>query len=374
MTELDPRLPEISKQGRHSRPAEPEDPDAVLSEVPEQGRHSSHEDEPAPGVLWLELPRRLDGGAHRRPGLIRRRSREDTPHRRIPHGGRTPALWLLGFVVLVGLCVVVSVPLYGRFSGPSAASTDSSSSTVPSVEPASAAPLPEQGLLWTGDAETGDLSQFAENPANNVGGIPPTVETDVVRDGRYAIVLGLKGATKSTDGICCGTRNELLPKFRDLKEGDDLWFGFSTYLAPGFPTDTGWQLITQFKENFDGSPPLGLYVEEGQYKVEGGYGYPGGSRLFINPLSPASTGQWVDWVWHVKFSSDPRLGFIELWQNGTLVQPRFAPPGGTLYPGTGDQAGGYVKTGPYRDPSVSEPATLYLDSWKIGTSRDVVQR
>ena len=235
-------------------------------------------------------------------------------------------------------------------------------------------PLTPDGLLWIGDAETGDLSQFTSEPTNDRGGTPPKVVTSPVRDGRFAIELGLTGATTSSDGICCGTRNELLPRFRDLHEGDDLWFGFSTYLAPGFPENPEWQLITQFKQNFDGSPPLGLYVEQGQYKVEGGYGHPAGPMPFTIAIGPATTGQWVDWVWHVKFSADPAVGFVEVWRDGAPVLPHYAPISGTLYPGTGSRAGSYVKTGPYRDPSVTAPATMYLDDWRIGTSRAAVAR
>ena len=195
-----------------------------------------------------------------------------------------------------------------------------------------------------------------------------------MRDGRYAIQLGITGATTAADGICCGSRDELLPRFPDLKEGDDLYFGFSTYLAPGFVTNADWHVITQFKQNFDGSPPLSLNVEQGQYKIEGGYGYPGGSRQFTKPVGVAGTGIWTDWVLHVKFSSNPAVGFVEAWQDGTQVLSRFAPAGGTLYPGTGDRAGSYVKTGPYRDPQVTIPETMYIDDWRIGTSREAVAR
>lgn len=230
------------------------------------------------------------------------------------------------------------------------------------------------GLLWTGDLETGDLSQFVDGPWNDVGGTRPRVVTSPVRDGRYAVEVGITGATSAADGICCGSRDELLPKFPDLHEGDDLWFGFSTYLAPGFSLYPDWQLITQFKQDFDGSPPLGLYVEEGRYKVEGGYGYPAGPLPFTIPLGPVATGTWTDWVWHVKFSSAPDVGYVEVWQDGALVLPHYAPLSGTLYPGTGDRAGSYVKTGPYRDPAVTTPETMYLDSWRIGTSRAAVAR
>jgi hypothetical protein len=228
-------------------------------------------------------------------------------------------------------------------------------------------------LLWSGDVSTGDLSQFVVEPTNNVGGTTPAVVTNPTHHGRYAIALTLNGATDPDQGICCGSRNELLPRFRDLQEGDDLWFGFSTYLGAGFPTSGGWQVITQFKQNQDGAPPLSLTVEDGQYKIEGGYGHPGGSRLFIRPVGAAVTGRWVDWVWHVRFSTDPSVGFVEVWLDGRPVLRRFAPPGGTLYSGSGPTAGSYVKTGLYRERTISEPATLYLADWRIAASADGVR-
>jgi hypothetical protein len=228
------------------------------------------------------------------------------------------------------------------------------------------------GVLWTGDIETGNISQFNTDPANDVGGTRPRVVTDPVRSGRYALALSIPGSTEPGEGICCGSRDEVKPRFRDLREGDDLWFGFSIYLAPGYPTSGGWQVVTQFKQNFDGSPPLSLNVEDDQYKIEGGYGYPGGSRLFVRPVGAAVTGEWVDWVMHVRFSANPAVGFVEAWRDGELVLPRMSPPGGTLYPGSGSRGGSYVKTGPYRDQAMTEPGTLYLDDWRIGTRRSAL--
>ncbi len=240
------------------------------------------------------------------------------------------------------------------------------SGTAPAAQPGS--------LLWAGDAEPGDLSQFQDAPWNNVGGTTPRVVQQLVRDGRSAIELGLKGATTAQDGICCGSRNELLPRFRNLVSGDDLYFGFSTYLAPGFPTSGGWQVITQFKHNFDGSPPLSLNVENGQFSVQGGYGNPSGPQHFLKPVGPATTGQWSDWVLHVKFSPDPSVGFVEVWRDGALVLPRFAPGSGTMYPGPGGQAASLLKIGPYRDSSIATPGTMYFDNWRIGTTQEAVAR
>lgn len=278
------------------------------------------------------------------------------------------ALWLLA---ASGCASVVVTPAQEAVPGANPAAMG-----IPQHVKGAAGPAERvaAGLLWTGDAETGDLSQFNTDAGQDVGGNPPRVVTSPVRDGRYAIELTVNGATNEDDGICCGTRNELLPRFRTIEEGDDLWFGFSTYLAPGFALEPDWQLITQFKQNFDGSPPLGLYVEQSQYIVEGGYGHPDGSQPYRISLATVTTGTWVDWVWHVKFSTDPAVGFIEVWRDGTLVLPHYTPGFGTLYPGTGNQAGVYAKTGIYRDPTVASPATMYLDNWRIGTSAAAVAR
>ncbi|TWF78972.1 polysaccharide lyase-like protein [Pseudonocardia hierapolitana] len=230
-------------------------------------------------------------------------------------------------------------------------------------------------LLWSGDMETGDVSQFQKTPWNTVGGPPPKVVEQPVRSGRYAVELSLVGATAPDDGICCGSRNEIEPKFRDMVEGEDLWFGFSTYLDANFPTYyADFQTIMQFKQNFDGSPPLEMTVEEGEFRIEGGYGHPDGPRLFLEPVGHADKDRWIDWILHVKFSPDPTVGYVEVWRDGQLVLPRFAPPGGTLYVNPDDgSARSSVKTGYYRYRSIDSVGRIVFDEWRIGTSVDVVR-
>lgn len=235
-------------------------------------------------------------------------------------------------------------------------------------------PVPAAGwLLWAGDGETGDLSQFQDTPWNLVGGDTPQIVTDPVRQGRYAIALRINRATSAADGICCGSRNEILPRFRDVRPADDLYFGFSTYLAPGFPTSGGWQVITQFKQHFDGSPPLSLNVEEDQFKIAGGYGHPDGPRPFAEPVGMAVTGQWIRWVLHVRFSANPSVGFVEVWKDSELVLPRYAPATGTLYPDPEGVDSSYLKIGYYRDQAIAAPGTIVFDDWRIGTSFEVVR-
>ena len=226
-------------------------------------------------------------------------------------------------------------------------------------------------LIWSGDVETGDLSQFKDTPENTAGGgsSPEVVSNPAfVPDGRHALQMTISRAAGQGEGICCGSRSEVEPKIDDLRPGDDLYFGFSALLAKGFPTQAGWQVITQWKNDFDGSPPLELSLERGQYFLSGGYGHPDGPHHFSKPLGPAETGHRVDWVFHIKFSPDPEVGFVEVWRSGELVLPRFHPEGGTLYPGSSS----YLKTGYYRHKDISAPGTIYFDNWKVGTSREVV--
>ena len=229
-------------------------------------------------------------------------------------------------------------------------------------------PLRDGRLLWLGDLEGGDLRQFQDTPWNRVGGTPPAVVTSPVRSGRYAVALGIPGTSTPADGICCGSRNELMPAFRDLVPGDDLYLGFSVYLEPGFPVDTHWQTICQFKQNFDGSPPLGLYVEDGYFRLEGGFGHPGGAEPFTVPLRPAVTGRWVDWVVHVVFSADPTVAYADVWADETQVLSHFAPPSGTMYHSPSGTDGSYLKIGYYRNPNIAVPGVVVFDDLRIGTT------
>ena len=179
--------------------------------------------------------------------------------------------------------------------------------------------------------------------------------TDPVRDGRYAVAYTIPGG---------GSRNESLPQTEELNEGDDLYFGFSTLLGEGFPVDESWQVITQWKNDGTGSPPLSLTVEDGQYSIHGGYDHPDGLGDFRQPIGPARTGEWVDWVFHITFSEFADQSQVTVWKDGRKAIDRFSPRTGTLYP---DRAS-YVKIGYYRSTDISRDGTVYVDNWRVGRS------
>lgn len=248
------------------------------------------------------------------------------------------------------------------------------------VAAACGAPAPEEpppaalppGLLWQGDLETGDLSQFEDTPWNTVEAEAPSVVDDpaFVRSGRYAIRAAIPGPADIDEG----TRSEVVPSLDDIRPGDDLWFGFSTLLGEGFPVDEQWQVIAQWKNEGEGSPPLSINVEDGRYLLAGGAGHPDDDvEAFEVPLGAAVSGQWVDWTVHVTFETEPATGTVEIWQDDTLVLPSFVPDSGTMYP-SDDEDGprSYVKLGYYRNSEIEPAGEVYFDDWRIGTTRAAV--
>lgn len=259
---------------------------------------------------------------------------------------------------------------------PSAVSPVAPEPTVPPVAPADdaalpVAPAPEPGadsagggeLLWSQDFESGtDTGMSAQEPS----GLPAEVINDPgnVRSGSYAMKFHLAA---DAGGDQYGQRSERVPEIADQKEGDELYFALSTKLASGFPIDNGWQVITQWHSAMDGSPPIELSVEEGKYQLSGGYGHPDGLGDYVQNMGAAVAETWVDWVFHIKFSTDPSVAFIEVWKDGQIVVPRFAPATATMY----DEKD-YWKFGYYRSKDVGADGTIYFDDLKVGTSLPAV--
>jgi hypothetical protein len=213
-------------------------------------------------------------------------------------------------------------------------------------------------LLWEADVETGDLSQFLEGgDAQQAGSPEPEIVSDPVREGESAVAFTIPGG---------GQRNEVLPG-PEFSEGDERWFGFSTFLQDGFPTDEGWSLITQWKNDGTGSPPLELSVDGGQYSIGGGYGHPDGAQTWSEPLAEAVTGTWVDWGVHVVFSAGADA-LVEVWKDGEPVLTGFSPDAGTLYPGLDS----YLKIGYYRDTAIEQEGTVIHDNWRMGSTSAAV--
>ncbi len=208
-------------------------------------------------------------------------------------------------------------------------------------------------VVWRGDFETGDSSQWTR--AQMVSADRLQVVSSPVRQGRYALKATVK---QGDDPInASGNRNELVKTTREAV-GSEYYYKWSTMFASDFPSVRTWQLFTQWHhEGGSGSPPVEFYVYGEEVRLNIG-GDPG----VIVWKAPLVRGQWQDFIFHVRWSPDASVGFVELYHNGQLVLPKRYIA--TQVPGMLN----YLKVGLYRSDTVSQVGVVYHDGWIMGRS------
>ena len=202
-------------------------------------------------------------------------------------------------------------------------------------------------VLWRGDYETGDLSQWTgyEGIASRL-----SLVQSPVRQGKYALRVELHQG----DVAFSGTRNEVSNEGAPEVEGNDHWYAWSTMFPAGFPAPQTWQVFTQWHHSgCCGSPPLEFDVLGETIQIS----HQGDTILWNTPLV---RGVWHDFVIHVYFS--PTAGYIEFWYDGVKALGKTSVQ--TLNPG--EYA--YLKQGLYRDASIAPVAVIFHDGMTIGTT------
>ncbi len=212
------------------------------------------------------------------------------------------------------------------------------------------------GVVWRGDFETGDRTQWSKTQM--VSSDRLQVLSSPTRQGSYAIKVTVKQGDNPISAS--GNRNELV-RMTNEKEGDEFFYRWSTMFASDYPSANTWQLFTQWHHSGDsGSPPVEFYVNGETIYLR----LQGSSVVWSTKLV---RGQWLDFIFHVKWSAKSSVGFVELYLNGQLVLPkRYAA---TLYSGMTN----YLKVGLYRNSSIAQTGVVYHDGWIQGRSLQDVQ-
>ena len=205
-------------------------------------------------------------------------------------------------------------------------------------------------VLWRGDYETGDLSQW-----DKVDGLASrlTVESSVVHQGSKALRVELHQGDVSSSG----TRNEVVlsdPAHFE-SEGNDRWYAWSTLFPADYPSNDTWQVFTQWHHTgCCGSPPVEFSVIGEHIQLE----HDGSAEVLWT--APLVRGVWHDFVVHVFWSSTD--GYVELYYDGAKVLGKTSVQ--TLYPG--EQA--YLKQGLYWNAAITSVGVLYHDGMVTGTT------
>ncbi|NMO18919.1 carbohydrate-binding protein [Pyxidicoccus fallax] len=213
-------------------------------------------------------------------------------------------------------------------------------------------------VVWVGDFETGDRSQWSKTQMVSADRL--ALVASPLRQGRYALKATVKQGDDPINSS--GNRNELVRLTRE-PAGSEYYYRWSTMFDSTFPSAKTWQLFTQWHhEGNSGSPPVEFYVngEEIHLKV-------GGNPGTIVWRTPLVRAQWQDFIFHVKWSPNASVGFVELYHNGKLVLPKRYIA--TQYSGQLN----YLKIGLYRNDTISQTGIVYHDGWTMArTLQDVL--
>lgn len=186
---------------------------------------------------------------------------------------------------------------------------------APALLVALAASPAAAAVVWTGDFETGDLSQWNYVLNGTVDGTDyATVVQDVVLQGRNAARIELHDDAVWSNQL---RRVELqhLPEAARTAEGATTCFAWSLYLPEALPEDPG--------------HTLGYWESDDSYQQMMAFNANGEDLRFITQ-QPSYTEHWsaqgvlTPGVWHriamcVLWSQDPGVGTVDVWFDGDPV-------------------------------------------------------
>jgi hypothetical protein len=192
-----------------------------------------------------------------------------------------------------------------------------------------------------------------------------------------------------------------------VTEGDEFWYRWQVYLPNDFVTDypkwdqLGWDdasttarspsgyIGMEFHNGYPANPePMYIGAFHNQFTVSL-CKFNGGTPICPDywELAPVVRGRWVDWLVHIKWSSNPSVGLFEIWMDPPQVggTPLLSVSHETKWPGydnwmiaglyrnvhIGDQSLRYLSGQPVYGPG-GTPGVIYLDGYAIGPTRDSV--
>ena len=237
--------------------------------------------------------------------------------------------------------------------GPSGASSSAPSPPRPLA--------PQPPALFVGDFETGDHAQWRHAEEESEDRIQ--VVRAPVRQGHFAS----RHEVRAGDSVYGGARAELAEDGNImLRPGMDLYFGWSSYFPADFPSPDiteGHSSFVQWKAEDSGGPPTAMSTRTERIALR-----VDNEDLWSIPLT---RGVWHDFVVHMRFSSDPSVGFAEITYNG--VPQRFAGGQPRIHYATLESGkDSYLKLGYYRSDKIKPIGVVYHDAMRVGTSAEAV--
>jgi len=208
-------------------------------------------------------------------------------------------------------------------------------------------------VLWRGDFETGDRSQW--NGIQEVNANRLVVQTDRVKEGKYALKVTVNLGDNPIGAS--GNRNELVDSSHYEPEGAERWYHWYTMFDESYPSERTWQVFTQWHQYEDhGSPPMEFDVYGEEINLT--------NWEKVIWKAPLQRGVWHEFLFHVKWSKDASKGFVELWYDGQPAMPK-------TFLNTDSNV--YLKQGLYRNNTIQGVGIVYHDGMTVGETREDVE-
>jgi hypothetical protein len=225
---------------------------------------------------------------------------------------------------------------------------------------------PKNGVVRL-DFETGDLTQY--DSTQRAADDRLTVVRRPKREGEYGARFEVR--EDDTQAATTGVRAELIAERdggRMATAGDERWYSWSTLFPSDYPVSDQWQTFVQWKNDGTGSPPLAMTVKGDAILLSGGEQ----NEFHEFWKAPIDRGRWHEFVAHIRWSPDERVGFVELWHDGRQVVRR--TPTATLYRDEGGEAiPNYLKIGLYRSAAIQQTQVVYHDALTVARSREALR-
>ena len=226
----------------------------------------------------------------------------------------------------------------------------------------SPAPGSQPGATFVGDFETGNLSRWTLIQRAASDRIRAVTATDSGARPRQGSYMGRFEVRDECTGDSCDERSEVTWGEADdlhFEAGTEDYIGFSTRWEGNFvcPPADRHSLFLQPKAG-EGSPTFSLENRgcETRLRDEGDH-----------TVAPLTRDVWHDFVVHVRWSTDPAVGFIRIYHK-LAGDPTYARRIDRRSHTLNENGAAYLKLGYYRDPDVTGTSVIYHDGLRVGKS------
>jgi hypothetical protein len=252
---------------------------------------------------------------------------------------------------------------------------------VESIAAGSVGHPPSQGGLgsWSNSKNSVDGYSSIEHDNDATVACSVTATREKARTGSQSMKLSISApsATANTnDPGRCQPQASL-----SSHVGDDRYYGLSVYYDAGWEQATANQLggrsyfLGGIGQRYSGTGENGPGANLGIGSFSGGPRFRTSINTTSNTtssnseidLGPFVTGQWVDFVWHVRWKQD-NTGILEAWRNGTKMG---SWSGRTVLTNvSASKVAMHYRNGVYEGVKVNATRTLYVDNSRVCTTYD----